>query len=153
MMDIAEILSVDQIVPRLPVADRWAAIDSLIDLLVRTGKLRPEHREVVRKAVRDRETKKSTGIGYSIALPHASVDCIPNVVAAFGRLEPGVEFQALDSQPVTICLLFLTPQGQFEKHLLALSTFARLLSNPQRRQSLQKAQSADEILAILRSQL
>ena len=150
-MNLTEILSVDQIVPHLTAADRWAVIDQLIDVLVRTHKIRPEDRETVRQAVKDRETSKSTGIGYGIALPHASVGCIQDVVAAFGRPAQGVDFQALDSQPVTMCLLFLTPQGQFQKHLLLLSTVARFLSNKDNRQKLEATQSAEEILAIFRS--
>lgn len=150
-MNLTEILSVDQIVPHLTAADRWAVIDQLIDVLVRTHKIRPEDRETVRQAVKDRETSKSTGIGYGIALPHASVGCIQDVVAAFGRPAQGVDFQALDNQPVTMCLLFLTPQGQFQKHLLLLSTVARFLSNKDNRQKLEATQSAEEILAIFRS--
>ena len=150
-MNLTEILSADQIVPRLAATDRWAVIDQLIDVLVRTHKIRPEDRETVRKAVKDRETSKSTGIGYGIALPHASVGCIQDVAAAFGRPAQGIDFQALDNQPVTMCLLFLTPQGQFQKHLLLLSTVARFLSNKDNRQKLEAAQSAEEILAIFRS--
>jgi mannitol/fructose-specific phosphotransferase system IIA component (Ntr-type) len=150
-MNLTEILSVEQIVPRLAAADRWAVIDQLIDVLVRTHKIRTEDGETVRKAVKDRETSKSTGIGYGIALPHASVACIQDVVAVFGRVAPGVDFQALDNQPVTLCLLFLTPQGQFQKHLLLLSTVARFLSNKDNRQKLEAPQSAEEILAIFRS--
>ena len=150
-MNLTEILSVDQIAPRLAAADRWAVIDQLIDVLVRTHKIRPEDRETVRKAVKDRETSKSTGIGYGIALPHASVGCIQDVVAAFGRPAPGVDFQALDNKPVTMGLLFLTPQGQFQKHLLLLSSVARFLSNKDNRQKLEAAQTAEEILAIFRS--
>ena len=150
-MNLTEILNVEQIVPRLAATDRWAVIDQLIDMLVRPQKIRPEDRETVRKAVKDRETSKSTGIGYGIALPHASVGCIQDVVAVFGRPAQGVDFQALDNQPVTLCLLFLTPQGQFQKHLLLLSTVARFLSNKDNRQKLEAAQSAEEILAIFRS--
>jgi len=150
-MNLTEILSVEQIVPRLNAADRWAAIDQLIDILVRTHKIRAEDREIVRKAVKDRETSKSTGIGYGVALPHASVACVQEVVAIFGRLPQGVDFQALDNQPVTLCLLFLTPQGQFQKHLLLLSSVARFLSNKDNRQKLTAAPSAEEILAIFRS--
>ena len=150
-MNLTEILSVEQIVPRLNAADRWAAIDQLIDILVRTHKIRAEDREIVRKAVKDRETSKSTGIGYGVALPHASVACVQEVVAIFGRLPQGVDFQALDNQPVTLCLLFLTPQGQFQKHLLLLSSVARFLSNKDNRHKLTAAPSAEEILAIFRS--
>jgi mannitol/fructose-specific phosphotransferase system IIA component (Ntr-type) len=150
-MNLTEILSVEQIVPRLAAADRWAVIDQLIDVLVRTHKIRSEDRETVRTAVKDRETSKSTGIGYGIGLPHASVACIQDVVAVFGRPAQGIDFQALDNQPVTLCLLFLTPQGQFQKHLLLLSSVARFLSNKDNRQKLETAQSAEEILAIFRS--
>ena len=150
-MNLTEILSAEQIIPRLAAADRWAVIDHLIDVLVRTHKIRAEDRDAVRKAVKDRETSKSTGIGYGIGLPHASVACIQDVVAVFGRVTPGVDFQALDNQPVTLCLLFLTPQGQFQKHLLLLSTVARFLSNKENRQKLEAAPSAEEILAIFRS--
>jgi mannitol/fructose-specific phosphotransferase system IIA component (Ntr-type) len=150
-MDLTEILGIEQIAPRLTATDRWAVINQLIDVLVRTKKIRPEDHEAVRKAVKDREASKSTGIGYGIALPHASVPCIQDVVAAFGRPPQGIDFQALDNQPVTMCLLFLTPQGQFQKHLLTLSIFARLLSNKENRQKLETARTAEEILAIFRT--
>ena len=150
-MTLTEILNVDQIVPRLAATDRWAVIDQLIDVLVRTRKIRSEDREIVRKAVKDRETSKSTGIGYGVALPHASVAGIQDVVAVFGRLSQGVDFQALDNQPVTLCLLLLTPSGQFQKHLVLLSSVARFLSNKDHRQKLEDARSAEEILAIFRS--
>jgi mannitol/fructose-specific phosphotransferase system IIA component (Ntr-type) len=150
-MNLADYLSVEQIVPKLSAPDRWATIDQLVDVLVRARKLRPEDREVVRKAVKDRETTKSTGIGYGIALPHASVPAVEEVVVAFARLHPAVDFQALDSQPVTMCLLLLTPQGQFQQHLHALSTIARVLSDKARRQSIESAATADEILALFRA--
>ena len=150
-MNLTELLGLEQIVPRLAATDRWAAIDQLIDVLVRTHKIRPEDRETVRKAVKDREVSKSTGIGYGIALPHASVPCIQDVVAVFGRFDQGVDFQALDNQPAKLCVLFLTPQGQFQKHLLTLSAFARFLSNKENRQKLEAAQTAEEILAIFRA--
>jgi len=149
-MNFTEILTVEQIVPRLAATDRWAVIDQLIDVLVRTRKIRTEDRETVRNAVKDREASKSTGIGYGVALPHASLACLQDVVAVFGRSPQGVDFQALDNEPVTLCLLFLTPQGQFQKHLALLSSVARFLSNKDNRQKLEAAPSAEEILAIFR---
>lgn len=150
-MNLSELLSAEQIAPKLSAADRWAVIDQLVDLLVRSHKIRPEDREAVRKAVKDRETTKSTGIGYGIALPHASVGCIQNVVAVFARLNPSVDFQAMDDQPVKMCLLFLSPQGQFQQHLHTLSSIARFLSDKERRAKLEAAQTADELLAIFRA--
>jgi mannitol/fructose-specific phosphotransferase system IIA component (Ntr-type) len=147
-MSLTDMLGPELIIPRLSAADRWQVIDRLVDKLIEAHKIRPEDRDAVRKAVKDRETSKGTGIGYGIALPHASVPCVPDVVAAFARLNPSVDFQALDNQPVTMCLLLLTPQGQFQKHLQTLSLIARFLSNKQHRQNLEAAQSAEELYAV-----
>jgi mannitol/fructose-specific phosphotransferase system IIA component (Ntr-type) len=150
-MNLTEILSVEQLVPKVSAVDRWGLIDTLVDQLTRTGRLRPEDRDLVRKAVKDRETSKSTGIGYGIAIPHASVAGIQDVVAIVARLDPPIDFQALDGQPVRLCVLFLTPQGQFQRHLQTLSAFARFLSDKNRRQQLENAQTAEEMLAVFRT--
>ncbi len=150
-MNLAELLSLEQIVPKLSAADRWSVLDQLVDVLVRSNKVPPQERETVRKAVKDREAGKNTGIGYGIALPHASVGCVQSAVAAFARLNPGVDFQAMDSRPVTLCLLFLTPQGQFQQHLYTLSSIARFLNDKDRREKLETAQTREEMLAIFAS--
>src|SRR5262249_41509298 len=124
-MNLTEILSLDQVVPQISATDRWGVIDTLIDLLVRQGKIRPDDREAVRRAVKDRESNNGTGIGYGVAMPHASVPGLQDPVAVVARLQPAIDFQALDNQPVQLCVLFLTPQGQFQRHLQTLSAFAR----------------------------
>ncbi len=70
---------------------------------------------------RKRETSMSTGIGFGIGIPHASTDLIHEVVGALGRSRKGVNFDALDNQPVNLVMLFLVPQGQFQKHLHTLA--------------------------------
>ena len=150
-MNLTEILSLEHLVPNISAPDRWGVIDALVDALVRTGKIRAEDRDVVRKAVKDRETSKSTGIGYGIAMPHASVAAIADVVAVVARLNPPVDFQALDDQPVRLCVLLLTPQGQFQRHLQTLASFARFLSDKERRAKLENAQTAEEMLAVFRA--
>ena len=150
-MNLTEIVSLDQVVPQISAGDRWGVIESLIDLLVRKGKIRPEDRAAVCKAVKDRESNNGTGIGYGVALPHASVNCIQDVVAIVARLNPTIDFQALDNQPVQLCVLFLTPQGQFQRHLQTLSAFARFLSDKERRQQLENARTAEEMFAVFRA--
>ena len=150
-MNLTNILSLEQFIPKITAADRWAAIDALVDSLARTGKIRAEDRDSVRKAVREREASKSTGIGYGIAMPHASVPCVQDAVAVVARLNPPVDFQALDDQPVKLCILLLTPHGQFQRHLQTLSAFARFLSDKDRRARLESAQTSEEMLAVFRA--
>ena len=103
------------------------------------GKIKPENREAISGVVKKRETSMSTGIGFGIGIPHASTDLIQDVVGAFGRSKKGVNFDALDNQPVNLIMLFLVPQGQFQKHLHTLANIAKLLHNRDFRQALETA--------------
>ena len=151
-MDLGDILSKDQIIPDLQAADRWQAIDELINNLVATGKIKAEHREAITAVVRKRETSMSTGIGFGIGIPHASTDLIYEVVGALGRSKPGVDFNALDNQPVHLVMLFLVPQGQFQKHLHTLANIAKMLHKSDFRQALEQAPDADSMLQIIKDQ-
>lgn len=149
-MELADILGPDVILADLKAADRWQAIDELINLLVATGKIRPENREAIVGVVRKRETSMSTGIGFGIGLPHASTDLIGEVVGAFGRSTTGVNFDALDNQPVNLVMLFLVPQGQFQKHLHTLAKIAKLLHRKEFRQALEEAPDAAAMYRIVK---
>ncbi len=149
-MDLGDILSKAQILPDLRAGNRWEAIDELIDNLVATGKLQPGDREAVTAAVKKRETSMSTGIGFGIGIPHASTDLIYEVVGALGRSKTGVNFDALDNQPVKLVLLFLVPQGQFQKHLHTLANIAKLLHKADFRLALEQAPDAAAMLTIIR---
>lgn len=149
-MDLADILGREQILPDLQATDRWEAIDELIGNLVATGKVQAADCEAITAAVKKRETSMSTGIGFGIGIPHASTDLIYEVVGALGRSTKGVNFDALDNQPVKLVMLFLVPQGQFQKHLHTLANIAKLLHKAEFREVLEKAPDADSMLAVIR---
>jgi len=150
-MDLGDILSREQIITDLHATNRWEAIDELIDNLVATGKVSPQHREAIIAVVKKRESSMSTGIGFGIGIPHASTDLITEVVGSLGRSKKGVNFDSLDTQPVSLVLLFLVPQGQFQKHLHTLANIAKLLHKTDFRQALEQAPDSDAMLQIIRS--
>jgi mannitol/fructose-specific phosphotransferase system IIA component (Ntr-type) len=150
-MTLGDILRKEQIIVEMQAADRWKAIDELIELLVACGKIKPENREAIVTVVRKRESSMSTGIGFGIGIPHASTDLITEVVAAFGRSSRGVNFDALDNQPVKLVMLFLVPQGQFQKHLHTLASIAKLLHLKEFRQALEQAADADAMIQIIKN--
>jgi len=151
-MDLVDILTKDQILTDLQAADRWAAIDELINNLVATGKIQAEHRDAIAAVVKKRETSMSTGIGFGIGIPHASTDLIKEVVGALGRSRKGINFDALDNQPVNLVMLFLVPQGQFQKHLHTLANIAKLLHKAEFRQALDQAPDAEGMLRVIKDQ-
>jgi mannitol/fructose-specific phosphotransferase system IIA component (Ntr-type) len=149
-MDLGDILGPNNILPELQASNRWEAIDELIGNLVRTEKIKPEDREAVTAAVKKRENSMSTGIGFGIGLPHASTDLIHEVVGALGRSKKGVNFDALDNQPVNLVMLFLVPQGQFQKHLHTLANIAKLMHKAEFRQALEQSPDAATMLGIIK---
>lgn len=148
-MNLGDILGPDNILPQLQAGDRWQAIDELISNLVTTGKIKAENRDAISAVVKKRETSMSTGIGFGIGIPHASTDLIVEVVGAFGRSKTGVNFDALDNQPVNLVMLFLVPQGQFQKHLHTLAGIAKLLHKKEFRQALEDAPDAPAMFKII----
>jgi mannitol/fructose-specific phosphotransferase system IIA component (Ntr-type) len=72
------------------------------------------------------------------------------VVGALGRSKAGVNFDALDNQPVKLVMLFLVPQGQFQKHLHTLANIAKFLHKPDFRSALEEAPDADAMLNIIK---
>jgi mannitol/fructose-specific phosphotransferase system IIA component (Ntr-type) len=151
-MELGDILSPQQIKTELQAADRWEAIDELINVLVQCNRIRPEHREAILAAVKKRESSMSTGIGFGIGIPHASTDLIQDVVGAFGRSTRGIAFDALDNQPVNLVMLFLVPQGQFQKHLHTLAKIAKLLTRKELRQALESAPDPQAMYHIIKGE-
>ncbi len=135
-MSLANLLSVEQIIPEMKATERWAAIVELIDLLVSLGKIKPEDRDPILASLKQREETMSTGIGFGIAIPHCSSDRLEEVVAAFGRSTTGIEFDALDNAPVKFVVLFIVPKNQFQTHLRTLASIAKFLNDRSVRESL-----------------
>src|ERR1043165_3297206 len=151
-MTLGDILQKEQIITELKASNRWEAVDELLGHLVTCGKIKPENRDQIATVVKKRETSMSTGIGFGIGIPHASTDLIYEVVGAFGRSRKGVNFDALDNQPVTLVMLFLVPQGQFQKHLHTLAKIAKLLLKKDFRQALEDAANAEAMYEIIRAE-
>ena len=153
LMDLGDILSgPEQILPEMQAANRWEAIDELIKNLVATGKIKAENLDAIAAVVKRRESSMSTGIGFGIGIPHASTELIYEVVGSLGRSKQGINFDALDNQPVTLVVLFLVPQGQFQKHLHTLAKIAKLLHKKEFRQALEDAPDGKAMYGIIKAE-
>jgi len=147
-MTLASLLSEDQIIPEMAATDRWTAIEEIVTQLVRDGHLDVSHRDEAVAALRHREETMSTGIGFGIAIPHASCAAVTEVTACFGRSKAGIDFESLDGKPVHFIVLFLVPKDQFQTHLRTLAAIAKFLNDPAVRAGLAEAPDAKGILSV-----
>ena len=127
-------------IPTLKSTEKWSAIKELVDQLVAQKKIEPEDKDDVLKAIRSREETMSTGIGFGIAIPHASSDRVQHAVTAFGRSSEGIDFGSLDNGPARFVVLFLVPKDQFQAHIATLGAIANFLNAFSMRESLESGQ-------------
>lgn len=103
--------------------------------------------DVVVKIIMEREKLGSTGIGDGVAIPHGKMKNIDNIICAVGRSKEGVDFDAVDRQPVHIFFLVLAPEDSASLHLKVLSRISKILRDPSFRKSILKLTNAHAIYA------
>jgi PTS system nitrogen regulatory IIA component len=129
---------------RLDIGSKKRLLEALGDMLATSiPSLTPE---AVFERLLERERLGSTGLGHGIALPHARMREVKQAVGAFAQLEKGVDFDAIDDQPVDLAFALLVPEEATESHLQLLSQLAEMFSNTQLRSSLREADNAEQIL-------
>ena len=150
-MNLATLLSREQIVPELQSTDHWEVIDELVDHLCAGGFILADARDRTIAVLRERENKISTGIGSGVAIPHAFSDDVDDVVAVFGRSVEGVNFEALDNNLVYFIVLFVVPKKEYQLHLKTLAAIAKLFTRKDVREQLTAAAGTDELLGVFAS--
>jgi fructose-specific phosphotransferase system IIA component len=149
-VSVAELLSEDLIEADLKAKNRDEVFEQLVSDLAEAGKV-DDPREALR-AVKEREDILSTGIGNGVAIPHGKTPAVDNLVAAFGRVKEGIDFQSLDGKPVHLVFLLISPQKEAGLHVRALARISRMLKNIRFRNLLQEAETSEEILNIIKEQ-
>lgn len=146
-MSIKELLSPETITLTLQATDRDSAITELASLLAKSGAISDLNTYVA--AVRTREQHSTTGVGFGVAIPHAKSSGVARAAVAFGRAPTGLDWNAMDGEPVQMIFLIAAPEGANDLHLKALSQLARMLMREEFRQKLTSAQTPADILNAL----
>ena len=123
------------------------ALDMAVDLMVKSEKI--SNREAYRKQVYLREEESTTGIGEGIAIPHGKCDAVKKPGLAAMVIKNGVEFEALDDEPVTLLFLIAAPNTEDNIHLDVLSKLSVMLMDEEFTESLRNASSVDEFMDII----
>lgn len=108
--------------------------------------------EALKQAILDRESIMSTGIGLSIAIPHAKIPSVSDFVLALGRKPEGIEYDSLDGQPVRIIIMIAAPEGQQNVYLRILARVTHVLRDDDNRSRIMAAESPEEIIALFRDE-
>ena len=148
-MKLTEMVVEEAILPDLQADDRDAAISELMDALVAGGAVKPEQRDEFCKAIIKRERRGSTGFGHGVAVPHVKHSDIDRMVITVGVSHEGIDFNALDNQPVYSIFLLLSPEDRPEDHLDAMEAIFGNLSQETFRRFLRQATTTKDVLTLL----
>jgi len=149
LVKLTEIVAQGAIVATLGSADRDAVITELVDALVSGGSAPKAIRDELVARVLEREKRGSTGFGKGVAVPHVKHKGVSRMAAAVGLSQRGVDFNALDKQPVYSVVLLLSPEDRPEEHLQAMEVIFKNLSKDTFRRFLRQAGSVEEVRSLL----
>jgi len=147
-MEIADFVCTKAIIPRLESVKRDDVIRELVAALDKAGKVGKDNAADIAKAVIKRENEASTGIGKGVAVPHARHKAVKKVVAAIGISATGIDFSALDKQPVYTVILLLSPV-EGDQHLQAMEAIFGHLQNDNFRKFLKQSETVEQIKELL----
>jgi mannitol/fructose-specific phosphotransferase system IIA component (Ntr-type) len=149
-MKFADFVCFKAVIPQLSATDRDGVIEELVTSLDKAKKLGRGNREKIIQAVIKREKEASTGMGKGVAVPHAKHPAIKNMVATVGLNSNGIDFSALDKQPVYSVILLVSPVDEPDKHLQAMENIFKHLQNEKFRKFLRQCQTSEQIEDLLR---
>ena len=148
-MKLSDIGWFDAMIPPLDATDRDSAIAEMVDALAQAGKLGKAKAKQIIEAVVSRENEASTGIGKGVAVPHVKHKALPDVVAAIGCTDSGIDFSALDKQPVYSVILLLSSPENADEHLQAMETIFKHVQRDMFRKFLRQSETKQAIVDLI----
>lgn len=124
--------------------------EELVDLVASHDK-RAFPRGAAMAAIKEREAKMSTGIKKGIALPHGKAEGVEGLVGAIGISRRGIDYDALDGEPVFLVFLLVSSPNDSELHLRALKRLARLLDDAEFYTSLVACETPEQAFGVIKS--
>jgi nitrogen PTS system EIIA component len=142
-MQIAELLSPDRVRLEGGITSKKRALELLSDALA-SGDTDGASltTNLVFDALSAREKLGSTCLGHGVAIPHGRMAEIGNPRVALLRLQEGVDFDAIDHEPVDILIALIVPEESTSEHLDLLAQLARILSQPDNIAAIRRASDA-----------
>ncbi|EKQ22267.1 PTS system fructose-specific IIABC components [Lacticaseibacillus paracasei] len=145
-MDIRDLLLKNVMIMDLKGTSKEAVIDEMVAKYHAEGIVTDENE--YRQDILKREAESTTGIGEGIAMPHAKDSAVTRATVLFAKSDQGVDFNALDGQPVHLFFMIAAPEGANNEHLAALAALSSLLINPKLVADLKQAKTPDDVLAL-----
>ena len=146
MSDLSDFLAADRVDAAMTVANKKALFQQLAAAASRKTGIPTK---AIVASLNERERLGSTGFGGGTAIPHGKIEGLDHMFGFFARLTAPIEFQAVDTLPVDLVFLLLSPVDAGADHLKALAGVSRALRDRATAAKLRGARSKDALFALL----
>jgi len=148
-MKLRDFACFEATITELQASDRDGAIAELVSSLDKAGRLGSGKCEEITREVIKREKEASTGLGKGVAVPHVKHKAVKDVIAAIGQSSAGIDFFALDKQPVYSVILLIGPADEPDKHLQAMESIFKHLQQDRFRKFLRQCRTPKQVEDLL----
>jgi mannitol/fructose-specific phosphotransferase system IIA component (Ntr-type) len=148
-MKLSDFVVREAVTVDLQATTKEEAIREIVAGLRDAGRLAGSDLEGVTRAILNREELGSTGIGQGVAVPHTRHPTVDRLIGTVALSRKGVEFAALDGEPVDILFLLVSPPNQPGDHLRALENISRHLKDEQFVRFLRQSHTREQVLDVL----
>ncbi len=148
-MKLSELITTDLVEVPLRAADKWEALAAIARIPMRGGRYPQAMVPIVEQALVARERSMTTGMEHGIAIPHAAIDWIDELVAVLGLNPVGIPFETLDGAPARIIIGLVIPRSRKLAHIKTLAEIAKLLSRAEVRDRLLRCTDAASAVQAL----
>jgi len=146
-MEIKDLLKKDLMIMDLKANTKMEAIDEMIARLKEKNIV--SDADVFKDLILKREERSSTGLGEGIAMPHAKTSVVNSPSVLFARSNKGVDYDALDGEPVHIFFMIAASEGAHDLHIETLAKLSKMLLNDDFTKGLLTCGSPDEVYALV----
>jgi len=146
-----DLLTPGRVACDLPLSSRKRVLETLSRLLVEDSPDLPE--TLVYDRLLARERLGSTAMGHGVAIPHGRIPGLTEARMACLRTREGVDFEALDAEPVDLFCALAVPEEAADAHVRLLARLAEAFSDPELRRRLREAADAAAFREILLERL
>ena len=148
-MKLTDFIVEGAIITEIKAAEKEAVIREMVCSLKDAEKINARDVENIIKSLMKREELGSTGIGKGVAVPHTKHDSVKKIMGTIARSMQGVDFNALDGEPVHLFFLLLSPTDSAGSHLAALERISTVIRDNDFRRFMREANGKEGMIEIL----
>lgn len=145
-MKIQDLLNKDVMLLDLQATTKEAAIDEMVSKLVEQGIVTDF--DTFKAGIMNREAQTSTGLGDGIAMPHSKNKAVKEATVLFAKSNKGVDYEALDGEPVDLFFMIAAPDGANDTHLAALAELSQYLLKDGFADKLRQVTNPDDVINL-----